>query len=344
MRKGSAAVTATNGVATSRQASLRLAPPVARGREAAVAEGPGARSLGRLGKLISAHAPYDGAFALRVPGTYAIRRSRVSRELMRATVRPALCVVAQGAKVVMLGRDVFAYDASRMIAYSVDLPVAGQVVRASQAEPFLAFKLDLDPYKIADLTLKVYPNGAPNPRDHRGVFVGDATDEIVDAVSRLIELMADPGDAALLGPLVVDEILIRLLRSSIGPRVAQAGQAESGMQRVATAVAWMREHFAQPMTVESLADLAHMSVSSFHQHFKAITTMSPLQYQKALRLQEARRLMLSRTMDAGTAGRQVGYLSASQFSREYARMFGSAPTKDIARLRSEGQTLEDVAR
>jgi AraC-like DNA-binding protein len=256
--------------------------------------------------------------------------------MVRATVTPALCIVAQGAKIVMLGREVYSYDASRMIAYAVDLPVAGQIVRASQREPFLALKLDLDPYKIAELALRVYPHGVPSTRGSRGLFVGQATTAIVDAAARLIELMAEPADAELLAPLVVDEIVIRLLRSAIGGRIAQIGLAESGFQRVAKAVTWVRANFAQPMAIEALADLAHMSPSSFHQHFKAVTSMSPLQYQKVLRLHEARRLMMSRVMDAGSAGREVGYLSASQFSREYTRMFGSAPTRDIERLRQEG--------
>jgi AraC-like DNA-binding protein len=244
----------------------------------------------------------------------------------------------------MLGREVYSYEASRMIAYSVDLPLAGQVVQASPREPFLALKLGLDPYKIAELTLKVYPHGVPSPRDRRGVFVGQATTAIVDAAGRLMELMAQPGDTGLLAPLVVDEILIRLLQSSIGPRVAQIGQKESDVQRVAKALSWIREHFAQPMAIEALADLAHMSVSSFHQHFKAVTSMSPLQYQKVLRLHEARRLMLSRLLDAGSAGREVGYLSASQFSREYARLFGNAPTRDVAKLRQDGIRVDGVAR
>jgi len=190
----------------------------------------------------------------------------------------------------------------------------------------------------------VYPHGVPNPQDNRGVVVGQATTAIVDAASRLVELMAQPADAELLAPLVVDEILIRLLRSAIGPRVAQIGQKDSGVQRVAKAVTWVRANFAQPIAVEALADLAHMSSSSFHQHFKAVTSMSPLQYQKVLRLHEARRLMLARMLDAGSAGRQVGYLSASQFSREYTRLFGSAPTRDVARLRQNGVAGEEIAR
>jgi AraC-like DNA-binding protein len=260
--------------------------------------------------------------------------------MVRASVAPALCVVAQGAKVVVLGREVFPYDSSRMIAYSVELPVAAQIVRASQREPFLALKLDLHAYKIAELSLRVFPHGVPIPRDTRGVCVGQTTTAIVDAASRLLELMADATDAELFAPLVIDEILMRLLRSSIGPRVALLGQQESGVQRVTKAVTWVRENFAQPIKVEDLADLANMSLSSFHQHFRAVTAMSPLQYQKVLRLHEARRLMLARMLDAGSAGRQVGYLSASQFSREYTRLFGSAPTRDIARLREDGAVAD----
>jgi AraC-like DNA-binding protein len=333
------------GVSPAGRAELRLADARPRPSEkAAPEEGPQAESLRRLARLLAAHAPYDGAFTLRVPGLHVVRRSKPYREMVRATVTPALCIVAQGAKVAMLGREVYSYDASRMIAYAVDLPVAGQIVRASHREPFLALKLELDPYKIAELALRVYPHGVPNPQGSRGVFVGQATTAIVDAASRLVELMADPADAELLAPLAVDEILIRLLRSAIGSRIAQIGQKESGVQRVAKAVTWVRANFAQPMAVEALAALAHMSVSSFHQHFKAVTSMSPLQYQKVLRLQEARRLMLSRMTDAGSAGREVGYLSASQFSREYARLFGSAPTRDIARLRQDGHVMDEASR
>ena len=246
-----------------------------RATHAAHAEGPQAESLRRLARLLAAHAPYDGAFPLRVPGLHVVRRSKPYPEMVRATVTPALCIVAQGAKIVMLGREVYSYDASRMIAYAVDLPVAGQIVRASQTEPFLALKLELDPCRISELASKVYPHGVANPQDNRGVVVGQATTAIVDAAARLVELMAQPGDTELLAPLVIDEILIRLLRSAIGPRVAQIGQKESGVQRVAKAVTWVRANFAQPMAVEALADLAHMSPSSFHQHFKAVTSMTP---------------------------------------------------------------------
>ena len=233
----------------------------------------------------------------------------------------------------MVGREVYEYHPSRIIVFSVDVPVASQVTRASLSEPFLCLRLDLDPQEVAKLVLKVYPQGLPPVHESGGVYVGQADANIINAAIRLVELMAHAGDAELLAPLVVDEILIRLLRSPIGVRVAQIGLANSAVYGVARAVSWLRANFSRPMKVEELARLANMSVSSFHQHFKSVTSMSPLQYQKVLRLQEARRLMLSPMMDAGTASRHVGYVSASQFSREYGRFFGSTPTRDIARLR-----------
>jgi transcriptional regulator GlxA family with amidase domain len=210
------------------------------------------------------------------------------------------------------------------------------VTRASQRDPFLGFKLDLDPGRVAELAARVYPNGVPRPPDDRGLYVGEATDAIIDAATRLLALMARAEDAGLLGPLVIDEILIRLLRTPIGARVAQIGAPKSGVHRVAEAVSWIRTHFAQPVTVEEMAASVRMSASTFHERFKAVTSMSPLQYQKVLRLHEARRLMLFERMDAGEACQRVGYLSASQFTREYGRFFGAPPTKDIARLREEG--------
>jgi transcriptional regulator GlxA family with amidase domain len=160
---------------------------------------------------------------------------------------------------------------------------------------------------------------------------------VINASVRLLECLAQPGDTELLAPLVLDEILIRLLRSPIGVRVAQMGLAESSVHRIAKAISWLRENFSQPIKIEDLAGMVHMSVSSFHEHFKSVTSMSPLHYQKVLRLQAARRLMLASMIDAGAASQSVGYLSASQFSREYSRFFGNAPTRDIARLRQDAQ-------
>ena len=298
--------------------------------------GPGTLALRALANLIARDAPHDGVFPLRLPGTYALRRSQMNTGPAYATLGPSLCLVAQGAKALMLGNEVFEYDPARMLVFTVDLPVSGQVTRASRRHPFLGFRLDLDPARVAELAARVFPRGVPKPSDSRGLFVGRATDEIIDAVTRLLTLMARPEDAELLGPLVVDEILIRLLRTPIGMRVAQVGEPKSGVHRMGEAISWIRAHFSQPVTVEEMAASVRMSTSSFHERFKAVTSMSPLQYQKVLRLHEARRLMLFQDMDAGDACRRVGYLSPSQFSREYGRFFGSAPTKDVARLREEG--------
>jgi AraC-like DNA-binding protein len=296
---------------------------------------PSAPDLAKLSRLISAYAPHDGSFELRIPGLHANRFSRTNKECVHALRLPSLCIAAQGAKAVIVGQEVYQYDASRMIVFSVALPVAAQVTQASFPNPYLSLKLDLDPHKIADLVLKVFPHGLPPAQERSAVYVTPVDANMINAATRLMECFGQPEDAELLAPLVIEEILIRLLRSSIGVRVAQMGLTESSVHRVAKAVSWLRENFSQPMMVEDLAELVHMSVSSFHEHFKSVTSMSPLQYQKVLRLQEARRLMLSAVMDAGTASQHVGYLSPSQFSREYSRFFGSAPTKDIAKLRQE---------
>lgn len=296
---------------------------------------PGEPNTARLARLLAAYAPHDGSFELRIPGLHASRMSRANTECFHTLRLPSLCIVVQGAKTVIVGQDVYEYDASRMIVFSVALPVASQVTRASYTEPYLGFRLDLDPHKIAELVLRVFPQGLPAVQERSAVYVAPIDASILGAATRLMECLGRPGDSELLAPLIVDEILIRLLRSPIGVRVAQMGFAQSSIERIAQAVSWLRANFSQPMKVEELAELVHMSVSSFHEHFKSVTSMSPLRYQKVLRLQEARRLMLSTMMDAGTASQRVGYLSASQFSREYSRFFGNAPTKDIARLRQD---------
>jgi AraC-like DNA-binding protein len=313
-------------------------------RRAHAPEGSDEPETNKLARLIAAYAPHDGTFELIVPGLHVSRMSRTNTECAHALRLPAFCCIAQGGKTVIVGQEVYEYDPSRMLVFSVALPVAAQVTQASQAVPYLALRLDLDPHRIAELVLKVFPHGLPAVHERRAVHVTEIDGSIVNAVARLMECLAEPGDVALIAPLVVDEILIRLLRSRIGPRVAQMGFAESSVHRLARAISWLRANFSQPMKVEELAELVHMSVSSFHEHFKSVTSMSPLHYQKVLRLQEARRLMLSLMMDASDAGQRVGYLSASQFSREYSRFFGSAPTKDIARLRNDLQPGADVAR
>jgi len=295
-----------------------------------------APGLARLAALLAANAPCDGSFATCIPGLHAVRASTPSEELVHGLHRPALCIVAQGAKTVMLGDEAYDYDPSRMLVFSLDLPIAAMIRQASVAAPYLSFRLDFDQERLAELVLKAWPDGAPPLRQGRAVYVAQASEAIVDAAARLLALAAQPEDAALLAPLVHDEIVLRLLRGPFGARLAQLGRIES--TRVGKVVAWIRAHYDQPMRIGEMADLAHMSPSALHGHFKSLTSMSPLQFQKTLRLQEARRLMLSTGMDAGLACQRVGYVSASQFSREYARHFGSAPTRDMVRLREAGLT------
>ena len=308
---------------------------------AAVAWQPGEAGISRaleteeLARRIAAYAPHDGVFPLAVPGLYASRASRVNKECVHALRLPCLSIIAQGEKTVIVGQETYAYGPTRMLVYSVALPIGAQVTRASYSEPYLALRIDLEPQKIAELVLKVYPHGLPAVQERRAVYMAPLEQNVAEAAVRLMGCLAQASDVELLAPLVVDEILIRMLRGPIGMRVAQMGFAESSVHRIAKAISWLRTNYSQPVKIEELAELVHMSASSFHEHFKSVTSMSPLQYQKVLRLQEARRLMLSAMMDASAASQRVGYLSASQFSREYSRFFGNAPTKDIARLRSE---------
>jgi len=291
--------------------------------------------LAELATLISLHAPYDGVFPLRVPGVAALRASRVAHEPTRAVQQASVCIVAQGAKTVGIGDTMYEYGGGQVAIFSIDLPVAAQITRASEAAPYLTLRIALDSVKVATLAARVFPHELPHVSDPRAVYIGDADAAIVDAANRLLRSMSHPVDAELLAPLAVEEIIVRLLRGPMGARVAQIGRDESSLQQMAKAVSWLRENYDQPLDVGTLAALVNASVSTFHRQFKAATLMSPLQYQKALRLQEARRLMLTSMLDANAAARRVGYASPSQFSREYARFFGTAPIKDIQKLIKE---------
>jgi AraC-like DNA-binding protein len=308
-------------------------------RRAATGDAGAHSDRARLARLIAAYAPHDGSFQTGVPGLSANRISRVETVCVRALRLPSLVITAQGVKRIIVGQNAYEYDASRMNVCSVAMPLAGQVIEASRSAPYLSVRLDLDPHRIAALVLKVFPHGLPPVQERLAVYIAPLEAGIVNAAARLMECLRQPRDVELLAPLIVDEILIRLLRSAIGARVAQMGFAESSVHRMAKAISWLRENFTQPMKIEELAEMVNMSVSSFHEHFRSVTSLSPLQYQKTLRLQEARRLMLSTVTDANSAAQHVGYLSASQFSREYSRFFGSAPARDIAKLRQEAGFL-----
>lgn len=293
--------------------------------------------INRLAHLIYSHAPHDGTFSQRMSGLHINRHSQMDTNWEKAFYLPSVLIVAQGAKAFMLGQEIFQVDRSCMLLFPVALPTALQIIQASSRQPFLGVGLTLDPEKIAEFVPKVYPRGLPSSNAQSAGYMTDADAGIISAMVRLMECLDNVGDTELLGPIVKDEILMRLLRSPIGVHIAEMGFVDSSVQHITKAIDWLRDNFSQPMRVADLARLAHMSVSVFHGHFKAVTSVSPVQYQKALRLQEARHLMLSRQMDALTAGQLVGYVSPSQFSRDYSSYFGNPPKRDIAKLHQRAQ-------
>jgi len=271
-------------------------------------------------------------FTTAVPGLSLFRRSEPT-EPMTGMYEPSICMVAQGAKRVVLGDDTYVYDAGHYLITSVHLPTVVQVVEASRERPYLGLKLTLDQREIAQL---MADSNLPPPRTQqssRGMATGQVTLPLVTAVQRLIDLLDAEQDIPILGPVIQKEIIYRLLVGDQGARLRQIAAAGSQSHQIARAIEWLKGNFNQPLRIDDLAAQARMSSSTFHHHFRSMTALSPLQFQKQLRLQEARRLMLAERLDAATAAFQVGYESPSQFSREYNRLFGAPPLRDITKLR-----------
>ena len=263
-----------------------------------------------------------------------MRESSVSAAL-HAVYQPTLGIVIQGKKEALLGEETYRYGEAQYLVISVDLPLSGFVVEATPDKPYLGFKLSLDPRQLCDIiTAQTSPIGSKKENSVRGLFVSNADAPLLDCALRLTRLLDTPQDIPMLAPMIIREIYYRLLMGEQGEAVRQIATSGSNMQRIAEVLKLIKTDFAKPMRVEDLAGQANMSPSSFHYHFKEVTSMSPLQYQKQLRLLEARRLMLAENSDAANAAYQVGYESPSQFSREYSRMFGAPPIRDIERLRT----------
>ncbi len=244
----------------------------------------------------------------------------------------SICLIAQGAKRVLLGEETYVYDAHHFLITSVDLPVMAQVIEASKEKPYLGLKLKLDQRAIAQLMVD---SNLPLPRMQqagRGLAVSEVSLPLLSAFKRLIDLLDAPDDIPILAPLIQREILYRLLMGEQGPRLRQIGATGSRSHQVARAIDWLKVNYSEPLRVDDLAAYARMSTSSFHHHFRELTAMSPLQFQKWLRLHEARLMMLTDHVDAATAAFNVGYESPSQFSREYSRLFGAPPLRDIKSL------------
>jgi AraC-like DNA-binding protein len=251
-----------------------------------------------------------------------------------------LCAIAQGAKEVLLGNEPYRYGPAQWLLASVDLPAAARVVEASPGRPCLVARISLDPATVGELLADgatVPPLGRSSSLPVRGLAVVPAELPLLDAVTRLVTLLDSPQHILPLAPLVVREITYRVLTGPEGARLRQIASAGAPAYRIARAIRWLKDHFADPLRIEALAKHARMSPSALHLHFKNVTAISPLQYQKRLRLQEARRLMLCEGLDAAEAAFRVGYESPSQFSREYRRMFGAPPRQNVAAIRVEPQ-------
>ncbi|BFM07759.1 AraC family transcriptional regulator [Halioxenophilus aromaticivorans] len=294
-----------------------------------------------LSKIIIDEAPHEGNFATAIPELMLFRRDSVS-EPCSCLIEPSIVVVTQGQKRLLIGDHNLHYDTGRFLVNSLDLPAASEVVSASSEEPCLGFVVSLNFRLIADLVAQGLVPNQPvgKAKEGRGVStgVGTMTSQLLEPLARLVELMREPQALPALAPLYLQEIHFRLMCSDQAWRLRQAAAADSQNQRIARAVNWLKQNYNQPFKVEDLANSVQMSTTSFHQHFRQLTAKSPLQYQKWLRLTEAKRLMLNEALDASSASYQVGYESPSQFNREYSRLFGTSPKKDIQALRDSVRT------
>jgi AraC-like DNA-binding protein len=280
-----------------------------------------------------------GAAAALPNARFTIRFGESKTGPIPSMYEPMLCFVLQGAKRVTVGEHTLEYRDGSFLIASLDLPAMGQVIEASPEKPYLAFALALDPATIAALLLDL-PH-EPGENTMPGLAVSPITPDLADPLLRMVRLLDTPEDVTVLAPMLEREMLYRILRGPQGTTLRQIGRSDSRLSQIRRAVEWSRRNFAEPLRVEDLADMAGMSVSSFHRHFKAVTSMSPLQYHKQIRLQQARLQLLATPGEAARVAFAVGYESASQFSREYARQFGLPPARDAARLRRNPE-LENV--
>jgi len=245
---------------------------------------------------------------------------------------PSICLIGQGRKRLFLGEDTYVYDSHRYLITSVDLPVVSQIIEATPEKPYLGLTMEMDLRVITQLMMDHHAQSVRPAKDRLGIAVSEVTMPLLDAFNRLLDLLDHPEDIPAIAPLIQQEIFYRLLMGEQGMRLRKITSIGNHDYQIARAIDWLKENFSQPVKVEDLANKAGLSVSAFHNHFRAMTAMSPLQFQKKMRLNEARRLMLTEHLDASRAAFEVGYESPSQFSREYSRLFGAPPMRDIKNL------------
>jgi len=273
----------------------------------------------------------DGAKEV-FPGFFLARSSATSQSL-HTIYKPAFCFIAQGRKRALLGEEVFRYDPGHYLLFTVDLPLIFQIEKATPDEPYLGLRLDLEPSLVASVLMEADIKIKKGDASAKAMDVQAIDANLLDAVVRLVRLAEEPASINVLAPLIVKEIIYRLLAGGQGARLGHLLPA-GDTQRISRAIGRLREHFDEPLKIDDIARELGMSVSGFHHHFKSVTAMSPLQFQKQIRLQEARRLMLGEDLDAASAGFRVGYEDPSYFSRDYKKLFGSPPQRDIVSLRS----------
>jgi AraC-like DNA-binding protein len=285
-----------------------------------------------LAALVDKYSNGDGIHASAISGVQCIKLSEPHMQLP-SVYQPCVCVIVQGTKQVLLEDEIYRYAPPQFLAVSVDLPLVGQVMEASAQSPYLCLAIEIDAKQISDLITQSGDAAWSRGETSRGLFVGKLDVPTQDAVLRLARLLDTPRDIPVLAPLALRELHYRLLSGPYGATIAQMAIAGSNTHKIGQIIRRIKTKLAEPIRVEDLASMANMSSSSFHQHFKALTAMSPVQYQKRLRLTEARHILLAGNADAAGAAYRVGYQSVSQFSREYARMFGAPPLRDVAGLR-----------
>ena len=290
--------------------------------------------------LIARHAT-PSTFVPALPGVRLMMSDRATQPI-HDVCEPTIAVVAQGVKQSVLGDRLFTYAAGDYLVVSVDLPIRAQVTQASVDAPFLGFGLALKPALIAALLMET-SSPVARPGAVASVGVSALTPDLLDPIVRLLRLLERPHDIPVLAPMIEREILWRLLAGEYGGTLAQIGVVDSRLSQITRALRWIRANYAKSMRIDDLARLAAMSRSSFQRHFRAVTSMSPLQYQKQIRLQEARLQLLARPPDVAAVGHGVGYDSPSQFSREYRRLFGAPPGRDMARMLAAPPSAGDLA-
>ncbi|HWM80452.1 MAG TPA: AraC family transcriptional regulator [Pseudolabrys sp.] len=284
--------------------------------------------------LVTSKAPAEGLQSTAIDELTLVRHSRPTNPA-HSLQRPALCIVVQGRKQVALGDSTYIYTPSHYLIASVAVPVLARVTQASTSQPYLCLRLALDPVVLAEMRMDSGPPADTSDEPPAsGLNIGAMTPELIDAAARMMRLLDTPRDIPALAPLAIKEIYYRLLTGTLANTLRQVATAGSRLHQVSRAAAWIRNHYTQPVKIEKLAHIAGMSRSALHKHFKSVTEMSPLQYQKQMRLQEARKLLIADGINASEAGYRVGYTSATQFTREYSRMYGLPPARDAERLRS----------